>query len=127
MYKYIALSVRTCARIPHNPRASPHSPSSHHVFTEPIDFQDQVCNCMVKAGSTCNAISATKNLISGGYSSKCKDAACVFIRQVYQKLAVWTMLAWTFMGVKRGRSICVEILGPQTETYNISQLVEFQD
>jgi hypothetical protein len=82
---------------------------------------------MVKAGSTCNAISATKNLISGGYSSKCKDAACVFIRQVYQKLAVWTMLAWTFMGVKRGRSICVEILGPQTETYNISQLVEFQD
>ena len=33
MYKYIALSVRTCVRIPHNPFASPHSPSSQHVFT----------------------------------------------------------------------------------------------
>jgi hypothetical protein len=28
------------------------------------------------------------------------------------------------MGVKRGMGICVEILSPQTETYNISQLLE---
>jgi hypothetical protein len=115
MYKYIALSVRTCARIPHNPCASPHSPSSHHVFTG-LPFQDQVRNCLEKANSKFSATGATKNLISGGYSSKC-NAVCVFIRQVYQKLVVWTVLAWTFMGVKRGRGICVEILGPQTETY----------
>jgi len=31
------------------------------------------------------------------------------------------------MGVKRGRGICVEIFCPQTETYNISQLIEFRD
>jgi len=68
MYKYIALSVRTCASIPHNPCASPHSPSSHHVFTGPIDFQDQVRNCMVAAGSKFNAGSAYANLSSGGYS-----------------------------------------------------------
>jgi len=47
MYKYIALSVRTCARIPHNLCASPHSPSSLHVFTG-LPFQKQVLNCLRK-------------------------------------------------------------------------------
>jgi hypothetical protein len=84
-------------------------------------------NCLEKAGSKFSATGATKNLISGGYSSKCKDAVRVFIRQVNQELAVWTVLAWTCMGVKRGRGICVEIFCPQTETYNISQLIEFRD
>ena len=123
IYKYIALSVRTCARISHNP----HSPSSHHVFTGPIDFQDQVDNCIVASGSNYNVGSAFNNLSAGGYSSKCKDAVCFCLRKVCQESAVWTVLSWTFMGEKRGMGICVKILSPQTETCNISQLIEFRD
>jgi hypothetical protein len=68
MYKYIALSVRTCARIPSNPCASPHSPSSHHVFTATINFKDQVRLCLEKADSKNSALAASKSLIKGGYS-----------------------------------------------------------
>ena len=126
MYKYIALSVRTCARIPHNPCVSPHSPY-HHVFTGPINFQNQVTKCMAEVRSKFNVLSAVNNLSSGGYSSKCKDAVCFCLRKVCQESAVWTVLSWTFMGEKRGMGICVKILSPQTETCNISQLIEFRD
>jgi hypothetical protein len=67
MYEYITLSVRTCARIPHNPWASPHSPS-FHVFTGVLLFKDQVRNCLEKADSKYSARAASKNLSTGGCS-----------------------------------------------------------
>jgi len=99
MYKYIALSVRTCARIPHNPFASPLSPSLI-TFSQAYLFKSK-CSTALRllvvlvvstSASKFDATSTTSNLISGGYSSKCKDAVCVCIRQVYQELAVWTVL-----------------------------------
>jgi hypothetical protein len=98
MYKYTALSGRTRARTPHNPFAPPHFPSSH-VFTG-LSFQDQVSNCLRAVNSTYIATTVRNNLTSGGYSSKYKDTACVLITHfLHQQLAVWTVLAWTFMGL----------------------------
>jgi hypothetical protein len=102
MYKYIALSVRTCARIPHNPCVSPHSPY-HHVFTGPINFQNQVTKCMAEVRSKFNVLSAVNNLSSGGYSSKCKDAVCVCIRQVCQDSPIEVHANTVHTAVKRGR------------------------
>ena len=100
MYKYTTLSGRTRARAPHNPFASPHSPySQHHVFTG-FPCLDQVSNCLRAVNSTYIATTVRNNLTSGGYSSKYKDTACVLITHfLHQQLAVWTVLAWTFMGL----------------------------